>query len=53
MLGLFETELIKLCGRRRTAEQVELATLESVDWFTGSASQAAQPTCCCATTRSV
>jgi putative transposase len=31
--GLFKTELIKPRGPWRTAEQVELATLEYVDWF--------------------
>ena len=30
---LFKTELIKPHGPWRTAEQVELATLEYVDWF--------------------
>jgi putative transposase len=30
---LFKTELIKPGGRWRTAEQVELATLNYVDWF--------------------
>jgi len=33
VIGLFKTELIKPRGPRRTAEQVELATLEYVDWF--------------------
>jgi putative transposase len=33
VIGLFKTELIKPCGPWRTAEQVELATLEYVDWF--------------------
>lgn len=33
MIGLFKTELIKPRGPWRTAEQVELATLEYVDWF--------------------
>jgi putative transposase len=32
-IGLFKTELIKPRGPRRTAEQVEIATLEYVDWF--------------------
>jgi hypothetical protein len=31
VIGLFETELIKPRGPGRTAEQVELATLEYVD----------------------
>jgi putative transposase len=33
VIGLFKTELIKPQGPWRTAEQVELATLEYVDWF--------------------
>jgi putative transposase len=33
VIGLFKTELIKPRGPWRTAEQVELATLEYVDWF--------------------
>jgi putative transposase len=33
VIGLFKTELIKHRGPWRTAEQVELATLEYVDWF--------------------
>ena len=33
VIGLFKTELIKPSGPWRTAEQVELATLEYVDWF--------------------
>ena len=33
MIGLFKAELIKPRGPWRTAEQVELATLEYVDWF--------------------
>jgi putative transposase len=33
VIGLFKTELIKPNGPWRTAEQVELATLEYVDWF--------------------
>jgi putative transposase len=33
VIGLFKTELIKPHGPWRTAEQVELATLEYVDWF--------------------
>ena len=33
MIGLFKTELIKPRAPWRTAEQVELATLEYVDWF--------------------
>jgi putative transposase len=33
LIGLFKTELIKPGGPWRTAEQVEIATLEYVDWF--------------------
>jgi putative transposase len=33
VIGLFKTELIKPRGPWRTAEQVEIATLEWVDWF--------------------
>jgi putative transposase len=33
VIGLFKTELITPRGPWRTAEQVELATLEYVDWF--------------------
>ena len=33
VIGLFKTELIKPRGPWRTAEQVELATFEYVDWF--------------------
>ena len=33
VIGLFKTELIKPRAPWRTAEQVELATLEYVDWF--------------------
>ena len=33
VIGLFKTELIKPRGPWRTAGQVELATLEYVDWF--------------------
>jgi len=33
VIGLFKTELIKPGGPWRTAEQVELATLEYIDWF--------------------
>ena len=33
VIGLFKTELIKLRRPWRTAEQVEVATLEYVDWF--------------------
>jgi putative transposase len=33
VIGLFKTELIKPRGPWRTAEQVEVATLEYVDWF--------------------
>ena len=33
VIGLFQTELIKPRGPWHTAEQVELATLEYVDWF--------------------
>jgi len=33
VIGLYKTELIKWRGPWRTAEQVELATLDYVDWF--------------------
>jgi putative transposase len=33
VIGLFKTELIKPQGPWRTAEQVEIATLNYVDWF--------------------
>lgn len=33
MNGLYKTELIKPRGPWRTLEQVEIATLEWVDWF--------------------
>jgi putative transposase len=33
VIGLFKTELIKPRSPWRTTEQVELATLEYVDWF--------------------
>ena len=33
VIGLFKTELIKHHGPWRTAEHVEIATLEYVDWF--------------------
>jgi putative transposase len=33
VIGLFKTELIKPQGPWRTAEQVELATLDYVDWY--------------------
>jgi putative transposase len=33
VIGLYKTELIKPRGPWRTAEQVEVATLEYVDWF--------------------
>jgi putative transposase len=33
VIGLFKTELIKPAGPWRTAEQLEIATLEYVDWF--------------------
>ncbi len=33
VIGLYKTELIKSRGPWRTAEQVELATLNYVDWF--------------------
>ncbi len=33
VIGLFKTELIKPRGPWRTAEQVEIATLECVNWF--------------------
>jgi putative transposase len=32
-IGLFKTELIRPRGPWRTVEQVEIATLEYVDWF--------------------
>jgi putative transposase len=33
VIGLYKIELIKPRGPWRTAEQVEIATLEYVDWF--------------------
>jgi putative transposase len=33
VIGLFKTELIKPRGPWRTAEQVEIAALEYIDWF--------------------
>jgi putative transposase len=33
VIGLFKTELIKPRGPWHTAEQVELATLDYVDWY--------------------
>jgi putative transposase len=33
VIGLFKTELIKPRGPWRSVEQVEIATLEYVDWF--------------------
>jgi putative transposase len=33
VIGLFKTELVKPQGPWRTAEQVEIATLNYVDWF--------------------
>ncbi len=33
MIGLFKTELIKPRGPWRSVEQVEIATLEYVDWY--------------------
>jgi len=33
VIGLFKTELIKPRGPWRTAEQVEIATLEYTDWY--------------------
>jgi putative transposase len=33
VIGLFKTELIKPRGPWRTAEQVEIATMDYVDWF--------------------
>ena len=33
VIGLFKTELIKPRGPWRTADQVEIATLDYVDWF--------------------
>jgi putative transposase len=33
VIGLFKTELVKPRGPWRTVEQVEIATLEYVDWF--------------------
>jgi len=32
-IGLFKTELIKPRGQWKTCEQVEIATLEYVDWY--------------------
>jgi transposase InsO family protein len=32
-IGLYKTELIRRRGPWRTAEQVEFATLEYIDWF--------------------
>jgi putative transposase len=34
VIGLFKTEMVKPAGPWRTAEQLEIATLEYVDWFT-------------------
>ena len=33
VIGLFKTELVKPRGPWRTAEQVEIATLEYTDWY--------------------
>ena len=33
VIGLFKTELIKPRGPWRSVEQVEIATLEYVDWY--------------------
>jgi putative transposase len=33
VIGLFKTELIKPGGPWRTVDQVEIATLEYIDWF--------------------
>ena len=33
VIGLYKTELIKPRGPWRTADQVELATLDYVDWY--------------------
>jgi putative transposase len=33
VIGLFKTELINPRGPWRTAEQVDIATLDYVDWF--------------------
>jgi putative transposase len=33
VIGLFKTELIQLRGPWHTAEQVEIATFDYVDWF--------------------
>jgi putative transposase len=33
VIGLYKTELIKPSGPWRTCEQVEIATLDYVDWF--------------------
>ena len=33
IFGLFKTELIRQCGPWKSLEEVEFATLESVDWF--------------------
>lgn len=33
MIGLFRTELIKKAGPWRSVEQVDIATLEYVEWF--------------------
>jgi len=32
-IGLFKTDLIRRGGPRRTLDDVEIATLEWVDWF--------------------
>jgi len=41
VVGLFKTKLIKPQGPWRTVEQVEIATLEWVDWY--EAAQAVGP----------
>ncbi len=39
-IGLFKTELIRRHGPWRTRDQVEIATLEYIDWFNFYASPA-------------
>jgi len=43
-IGLFKTELIHSQGPWRTRNQVELATLEYVDWYNHASHTAPQPT---------
>ncbi|MBU8820794.1 integrase core domain-containing protein [Mycolicibacterium goodii] len=43
--GLHKTELIKAQGPWRTVDQVEVATLEWVDWFTTADSVSTAGTC--------